>query len=123
MTDANHKEALEILHKLGLTPLDWVDSGQFAELTGIDEGKLPHRKRKWPEDLVWTKQDGNIYYSIKGYNQWMSEQANQRYRKASGLDRAGFKSTSLANDNRTISRSPTRQLRKVSLQRLKLEAI
>ena len=38
-------DTLNLLHQMGLTPLDWVDAKQFAALTGIAEQKLTHRKR------------------------------------------------------------------------------
>ena len=38
--------------------------------------------KNWPQDLVWTKQDGNIYYSLRGYNQWLTEQTQKRYQPA-----------------------------------------
>ena len=109
------------LAELGLIPVDWVHASQFAKLTGIPEQRLFARKENWPEDLVWTKQDGNIYYSIRGYNQWMTEQAEKRYRKACGLEMAQSKSTLNAANKPTTSRSPIRQLRKASVQPLKLE--
>ena len=114
---------IDLLHQMGLTPLDWVDAKQFAELTGIDEKKLPHRKHHWPENVVWMKQSGNLYYSIRGYNQWMTEQADIRCRKASGLDREASKSTLSAKRNTTQSRSRSQSLRKVSVQPLRLDAI
>ena len=77
-------DTLKLLHQMGLTPLDWVDAKQFAALTGIDEQKLTHRKREWPENVVWTRESNNIYYSIRGYNKWMTQQADIRYRKACG---------------------------------------
>ena len=58
-------EILDALLELGLTAIDWVDACQFSKLTGIEEQKLNHRRKKWPEDKVWSKQDGNIYFSIR----------------------------------------------------------
>ncbi len=114
-------EIVEALLELGLTPIDWVDASQFSKLTGISEEKLTHRRKKWPQDLVWAKQDGNIYYSVRGYNQWLTEQAQSRYLKASGSDLAQSKSILNATENTTTSHSRTRPLRKVSKQPLKLE--
>lgn len=116
-----NNEILEALIELGLTPIDWVDACQFEKLTGIEEQKLTHRRKKWPEDLVWAKQDGNIYYSIRGYNQWLTDQAKNRYQQASASVKDQSKSTSCANANGTKSRSRTRPLRKVLAQPLKLE--
>ncbi len=110
-----------LLMEMGLTPVDWVSSSKFAELTGIDEHKLPHRKRNWQEDVVWTKQDGNVYYSLRGYNQWLSEQAHKRYQKACGLEITSSKSSSAAMGKDMTSPYRTRQLRRVSAQPLKLE--
>jgi len=114
-------ELLDALLALGLSPIDWVDACQFSKLTGIEEQKLTHRRKKWPEDLVWAKQDGNIYYSIRGYNQWLTDQANQRYQKASGSEMARLKSTSQTINSVTTSHSRTPRLRKVLTQPIKLE--
>ena len=117
-----NKTLLEALHELGLTPLDWVDSKQFATLTGIDEPKLTHRKTKWPENVVWMKESGNLYYSIRGYNQWMTQQAEQRYRQACGLDRGESRSTLAETVKSITSQSRIHRLQRVSVQPLKLDA-
>ena len=118
-----NKTLVETLHELGLTALDWVDAKQFAALTGIEEQKLTHRKQKWPENVVWTKQDGNLYYSIRGYNKWMSQQAERRYRQACGLDRGASRSTLGETVEPITSRSLTPSMQRVSKQLLKLEVI
>lgn len=100
-------EILEALLELGLTPIDWVDASQFSKLTGIEEQKLFHRRKNWPEDLVWAKQDGNIYYSIRGYNKWLTEQAQSRYQKACGLDQEQSKSILSETSKPTTSRYHT----------------
>lgn len=114
-------EIIDALLELGLTPVDWVDASQFSKLTGIEEQKLTHRRKKWPEDLIWSKQDGNIYYSIRGYNQWLTEQATNRYLKACGSERAQSKSTLNDTNKPTTSRYRTPRLRKVLTQPAKLE--
>ena len=116
-------EILEALIELGLTPIDWVSAARFSELTGIEETKLTHRRKTWPQDLVWAKQDGSIYYSIKGYNQWLTEQAQNRYQQACGSEMAQLKSTSATTKTESTSHSRTLQLRKVLKQPIKLEAI
>ena len=73
-----NEELLELLSRFGLIPLDWVSASQFSALTGINEEKLTHRRKNWQEDLVWTKQDGNRYYSIKGFNEWLTQKAQSR---------------------------------------------
>ncbi|WP_227516597.1 hypothetical protein, partial [Moraxella cuniculi] len=110
-----------VLAEMGLVPIDWVTASKFAELTGIDEHKLPHRKRNWTEDVVWTKQDGNVYYSLRGYNQWLSEQAHKRYQRACGLEITACKSTLTTEKTPTASPYRTQRLRRVSVQPLKLE--
>ena len=117
-----NNEILEALIELGLTPIDWVDACQFAKLTGIEEAKLTHRRKKWPADYVWCKQDGNIYYSLKGYNEWLTKQAQDRYLQACGSEMVQLRSTSPTTKNASTSRSRTPRLRKVSAQPLKLEA-
>ena len=115
-------DTLNLLHQMGLTPLDWVDAKQFSTLTGIAEQKLTHRKQAWPENVVWMKESGNLYYSIRGYNKWMTQQADIRYRKACGLDRDAFRSTLAETVSPITSRSHTQSLRKASKQLLKLDA-
>ena len=114
-------EILKMLSELGLMPVDWVSASNFAELTGIAQNKLNHRRSHWPQDVVWTKQDGNIYYSLKGYNQWLSEQAQKRSQKACGLEVGLSKSTSTMPSEPTVSPCHTHRLRKISVQPLKLE--
>ena len=117
-----NKVTIDLLHELGLTPLDWVDAKQFAALTGIAEKKLTHRKQAWPENVVWMKQSGNLYYSIRGYNSWMTEQADILCRKASGLDREASRSISKERRSTIQSRSRSQSLRKVFVQPLSLDA-
>ena len=114
-------EILDALLELGLTAIDWVDACQFSKLTGIEEQKLNHRRKKWPEDKVWSKQDGNIYFSIRGYNQWLTDQAQLRYHKASGAEMAQLTSTSPTTSSANTSRSRTPRMRKVLTQPIKLE--
>lgn len=114
-------EIVEVLIELGLTPLDWVDASIFSKLTGIEEKKLTHRRKNWPQDFVWTKQDGNIYYSLRGYNQWLTDQTRKRYQLAFESEMVELKSTSPVKNNATSLHSRTRQPRKVSGQPLKLE--
>lgn len=114
---------LELLQQIGLTPLDWVDAAQFAALTGIAEQKLPARKRKWPENVVWMKEGGNIYYSMKGYNQWMTKQANTRCRVALESDREVCKSTSNGGKDTMQSRCHSQSVQRVSAKHRKLEVI
>ena len=115
-------DTLSLLHQMGLTPLDWVDAKRFAELTGIAEQKLTHRKQAWPENVVWMKEAGNLYYSIKGYNKWMTQQADIRYRQACGLGQGIFKSTLGETVPDIKSRSRTQSLQRVSVQPLRLDA-
>lgn len=114
-------EILDVLLELGLTPVDWVDASMSSKLTGIEEQKLTHRRKNWPQDLVWTKQDGNIYYSLKGHSQWMTEQTQKCYQPALELGITHSKSTSVLKTNATSLYSHTRRQRKASVQPLKLE--
>ena len=116
-----NEELLELLSRFGLIPLDWVSASQFSALTGINEEKLTHRRKNWQEDLVWTKQDGNIYYSIKGFNEWLTQKAQSRCQLACGSETGRSKSTSREERKSTTSRYLTPQVQKVSRQPLKLE--
>lgn len=115
------EEILEALIQLGLTPLDWMDASLFSKLTGIKDTKLPDRRKKWPEDLVWTKQDGVIQYSLIGYNKWLTEQAQSRYLQAYGSEMVQSKSTLSVTVKSTTSPCRTPRLVKVSAQPRKLE--
>lgn len=42
-------DILQVLTNLGLVPLDWVSASKFAELVGIEQRKLNHRRQHWPE--------------------------------------------------------------------------
>lgn len=114
-------ELLEVLSQLGLIPLDWVSASQFSALTGIEEEKLTHRRKRWQEDLVWTKQDGNIYYSIRGFNQWLTQKAQSRCQQVCGSETVQSKSTLNETNNRTSSLYRTPRVQRVSRQPLKLE--
>ena len=114
-------EVVEALLELGLTPLDWVNGSQFSKLTGIEEHKLDHRRKKWPENRVWTKQDGNIYFSLKGFCAWLTEQASGRYLAECASETEPCKSTSSETKKRTTSPSHSLRTRKVSKQLLNLE--
>ena len=120
-SDFMENEILDVLLEFGLTPIDWVDASIFAKLTGIEEQELTHRRKKWPENFVWTKQDGNIYYSLRGYNQWLTEQTQKRFHPESESEMTHSKSISHHRNNGTSSRCRIRQQRKGSVRPLKLE--
>lgn len=59
-------------------PLDWVTLPQFAKLIGLPHTRLYIAKDKWPEGVVWKKVDNKIYFSLQGWNHWMSQQGIQK---------------------------------------------
>ena len=59
-------------------PLDWVTLPQFAKLIGLPHTRLYIAKEKWPEGEVWKKIDNKIYFSLQGWNHWMSQQGIQK---------------------------------------------
>ena len=59
-------------------PLDWVTLPQFAKLIGLPHTRLYIAKDKWPEGVVWKKVDNKIYFSLQGWNEWMSQQGCQK---------------------------------------------
>lgn len=59
-------------------PLDWVTLPQFAKIIGLPHTRLYIAKEKWPEGVVWKKIDNKIYFSLQGWNHWMSQQGIQK---------------------------------------------
>lgn len=59
-------------------PLDWVTLPQFAKLIGLPHTRLYMAKDKWPEGVVWQKIDNKLYFSLRGWNQWLEQQSIQR---------------------------------------------
>lgn len=59
-------------------PLDWVTLPQFGKLIGLPHDRLYMAKDKWPENEVWKKVDNKIYFSLQGWNEWMSQQGTQK---------------------------------------------
>ena len=59
-------------------PLDWVTLPQFGKLIGLPHERLYLAKDKWPEGEVWKKIDNKIYFSLQGWNNWMSQQGIQK---------------------------------------------
>ena len=64
--------------------IDWVQAERFEQITGIKQSTLRGKHEMWPEGIVWAKfDDGRLYYSIAGYNNWASQQAANRCPQAS----------------------------------------
>ena len=64
--------------------IDWVQAERFEQITGIKQSSLRGKHEMWPEGIVWAKfDDGRLYYSIAGYNNWASQQAANRCPQAS----------------------------------------
>lgn len=62
--------------------IDWVQAERFEQITGIKQSSLRGKHEMWPEGIVWAKfDDGRLYYSIAGYNNWASQQAASRCRQ------------------------------------------
>ena len=100
---------------------DWVTQNKFAELIGVPARRLYKAKEKMPEFKVWQKLNGKIYFSLRGWNEWQTEQATRSYQQAyASLERLS-KSTSKSDVNVTKSRSPTRRHKQVLPQVLELE--
>ena len=59
-------------------PLDWVTLPQFGKLVGLPHNRLYVAKDNWPEGVVWQKIDNKIYFSLRGWNNWMSQQVCQK---------------------------------------------
>lgn len=73
-------ELIEVIQNGGGL-IDWVQAERFEQLTGIKQSSLRGKHEMWPEGSVWAKfDDGRLYYSIAGYNNWASQQAANRCR-------------------------------------------
>ena len=69
--------------------IDWVQAERFEQITGIKQSSLRGKHEMWPEGIVWAKfDDGRLYYSIAGYNNWASQQAANRCPQASPTEMA-----------------------------------
>ena len=69
--------------------IDWVQAERFEQITGIKQSSLRGKHEMWPEGEVWAKfDDGRLYYSIAGYNNWASQQAANRCPQASPTETA-----------------------------------
>ena len=69
--------------------IDWVQAERFEQITGIKQSSLRGKHEMWPEGIVWAKfDDGRLYYSIAGYNNWASQQAASRCPQASQTETA-----------------------------------
>lgn len=59
----------------GLAMLDTVTEKKMAELSGYSVEALKKKRQRGtlPKDKVWWKDDGEIVYSLEGYEQWRSK--------------------------------------------------
>ena len=94
--------------------LDWVTLTQFGKLVGLPHERLYQAKDNWPENTVWQKLDNKLWFSLRGWNQWMSQQA---IRKASEYEATALKLTSQSTASDVTSRSRTTRHRKTSPKR------
>ncbi len=69
-------EVIEIIKSN--VPLDWVTLPQFGKLIGLPHERLYMAKDKWPEGKVWKRVNNKIYFSLQGWNNWMSQQGIQK---------------------------------------------
>jgi len=102
-------------------PLDWVTLPQFAKLIGLPHTRLYIAKEKWPEGVVWKKIDNKIYFSLQGWNHWMSQQGIQ---KALECEAAASKLISQSKEKGVgTSSSRTRRHRKILPKRESYELV
>ncbi len=94
--------------------LDWVTLPQFGKLVGLPHNRLYIAKDNWPEGVVWQKIDNKIYFSLRGWNQWMSQQAIQ---KALEYEATALKLTSQSLESAVTSSCRTRRRQKTSHKR------
>ena len=103
-------------------PLNWVTLEQFGKLIGLPHQRLYRAKDKWPEGLVWQKIDNKLYFSLKGWDQWVTEQAIKNYQQAYDSLVQASKSTSksVVKDSKLHSRYLKQQQAQVPLRELEL---
>lgn len=112
-------EVIEIIKSN--VPLDWVTLPQFAKLIGLPHTRLYIAKEKWPESVVWKKIDNKIYFSLQGWNHWMSQQGIQ---KALECEAAASKLISQSREKDAgTSSSRTRRRRKTLPKRENYELV
>jgi hypothetical protein len=58
----------------GVSMVDWVTIGKFAEETGLSKSTVARRKG-WPEGLVWMKLGGRVLISKSGWDTWLDSMA------------------------------------------------
>lgn len=100
-------------------PLDWVTLTQFGKLIGLPSSRLYQAKDNWPEGHVWQKLDNKLYFSLRGFNEWLD---NQSIQKASEYEATASRLTSqpvTRGGNTTSSR--IRRRRKTSPKRVSYE--
>ena len=103
-------------------PLNWVTLEQFGNLIGLPHQRLYRAKDKWPEGLVWQKIDNKLYVRLKGWDQWVTEQAIRNYQQAYDSLVRVSKSTnkSTVKDTKLRSRYLKQQQAQVPLRKLEL---
>lgn len=100
--------------------LDWVTLPQFGKLVGLPHNRLYVAKDNWPEGVVWQKIDNKIYFSLRGWNKWLNDQAIQQVLE---YERAASKLTSQSMEGAVTSPCRTRQHRKTSQKRESYELV
>ncbi len=72
-----HEQPAQIITELieSNLPLDWVTLEQFGKLIGYPASRLYRAKEQWPEGQVWQKVGKKVYFSIKGWNEWLNQQS------------------------------------------------
>ncbi len=100
--------------------LDWVTLPQFGKLVGLPHNRLYVAKDNWPEGLVWQKIDNKIYFSLRGWNKWLNDQAIQR---VSEYEATASRLISQSAANAATSRSRTRRRRQTLPKRESYELV
>ncbi len=111
-------EVIEIIESN--VPLDWVTQPQFGKLIGLPQARLYQAKDNWPEGLVWQKINNKIYFSLRGWNEWMSQQGTQ---KASEYEATALKLISQSAVSGAPSPCRTRRHQKILPKRESYELV
>lgn len=91
---------------------EWVKPSVMATITGLTKRAMDRKREtgRWPKGLVWDKVEGEVLYSIAGYNKWVNQ--NRSCRLVCAPEETTSRSTSSGTESDTSSNGPTRRPRR-----------
>lgn len=100
---------------------DWVKPEAMALITGNSKKAMDAKRQngKWPQGVVWDKVDGEVVYSIQGYNTWVNQ--HRACPQVFVREETPLKLVSGGKESDTTSHGQSRRRRRTSMQPLKFE--